>query len=84
MTTNPWDFGLITDRLPAAPAAYARVELDPGSQRAVFYDSAGGVVEMAKHGTSRSYGTTSVSGGGDGARPAPQTNDDNNTDYDSD
>nr|WP_246113696.1 putative ATP-grasp-modified RiPP [Streptomyces montanus] len=47
-------------------------------------DAAGQVVEMGKHGTSKTTGTASVSGGGDGQNPQPQTQDDNTTDYESD
>ncbi|MEU3995451.1 putative ATP-grasp-modified RiPP [Streptomyces fungicidicus] len=41
-------------------------------------------VEMGKHGTSRTAGTASVSGGGDGNGPQSQTRDDSTTDYESD
>ncbi len=81
LTNEPWGFGLVTGRLPAAPPAYVRVELDPRTQRAVFLDTAGAVVEMAKHGTNKTSGTASLSGGGDGANPAPQVHDDHTTDY---
>jgi hypothetical protein len=39
---------------------------------------------MSKHGTNKTKGTASVSGGGDGQKPQPQTQDDNTTDYESD
>ncbi|MFD9486211.1 putative ATP-grasp-modified RiPP [Streptomyces sp. NPDC059991] len=58
--------------------------LDPGSQTARYTDTAGQVVQMGKHGTSKTTGTASVSGGGDGQNPQPQTQDDNTTDYESD
>ncbi|WP_123981935.1 putative ATP-grasp-modified RiPP [Streptomyces sp. Ag109_O5-1] len=75
---------LVTDRLPVGPPPYASVVLDAASQTAVYRDSAGQVVEMGKHGTSKTTGTASVSGGGDGQQPQPQTQDDNTTDYESD
>ncbi|MFD9565359.1 putative ATP-grasp-modified RiPP [Streptomyces sp. NPDC059994] len=58
--------------------------LDPGSQTARYTDTAGQVVQMGKHGTSKTTGTASVSGGGDGQNPQPHTQDDNTTDYESD
>ncbi|MFD5537211.1 putative ATP-grasp-modified RiPP [Streptomyces sp. NPDC127079] len=88
MTTTavpmPWALRLVTDRLPVGPPAYASVVLDGVSQTAVYADASGRVVEMGKHGTSRTTGTASVSGGGDGQQPQPQTQDDNTTDYESD
>lgn len=39
---------------------------------------------MGKHGTSKTTGTASMSGGGDGQNPQPQTQDDHTTDYESD
>ncbi|WP_371654094.1 MULTISPECIES: putative ATP-grasp-modified RiPP [unclassified Streptomyces] len=81
---TPWALRLVTDRLPAGPPAYARVELDEATQTARYTDAAGQVVEMGKHGTSRTSGTATVSGGGDGQQPQPQTQDDNTTDYESD
>ncbi|MGY1583210.1 putative ATP-grasp-modified RiPP [Streptomyces sp. MN13] len=80
----PWGMRLVTDRLPAGPPAYAAVTLDAATQRAVYTDAAGRVVEMGRHGTSKTTGTASVSGGGDGQSPQPQTQDDNTTDYESD
>ncbi|MFI8907828.1 putative ATP-grasp-modified RiPP [Streptomyces albidoflavus] len=75
---------LITDRLPVSPPSYATVTLDASTQTAVYTDSLGRVVEMGKHGTSRTTGTASMSGGGDGQAPQPQTQDDHTTDYESD
>ncbi|MFF5143611.1 putative ATP-grasp-modified RiPP [Streptomyces sp. NPDC013157] len=75
---------LVTDRLPVGAPAYVSVVLDAASQTAVYTDAAGQVVEMGKHGTSKTTGTASVSGGGDGQKPQPQTQDDNTTDYESD
>lgn len=88
MTTTavqaPWAMRLVTDRLPVGAPSYVSVVLDAASQTAVYTDAAGQVVEMGKHGTSKTTGTASVSGGGDGQKPQPQTQDDNTTDYESD
>ncbi|MGW1623594.1 putative ATP-grasp-modified RiPP [Streptomyces sp. NPDC002172] len=88
MTTTavqaPWAMRLVTDRLPVGAPSYVSVVLDGASQTAVYTDAAGEVVEMGKHGTSKTTGTASVSGGGDGQKPQPQTQDDNTTDYESD
>ncbi|MFD4505519.1 putative ATP-grasp-modified RiPP [Streptomyces sp. NPDC058457] len=88
MTTTtvqaPWAMRLVTDRLPVGRPPYVSVALDSVSQTAVYTDAAGQVVEMGKHGTSKTAGTSSVSGGGDGQQPQPQTQDDNTTDYESD
>ena len=80
----PWGVRLMADRLPEAPPAYARAELDPASQTARFYDAGGFIVDMGKHGTNRTRGTATRSGGGDGKNPQPQRTDDNTTDYESD
>jgi putative ATP-grasp target RiPP len=81
---RPWALRLVTDRLPVRPPSYATVVLDGPSQTARYTDVVGQVVEMGKHGTSRTTGTASVSGGGDGQNPQPQTQDDQTTDYESD
>ncbi|MFH9815934.1 putative ATP-grasp-modified RiPP [Streptomyces sp. NPDC017230] len=83
-TQAPWAMRLVTDRLPVAPAPYAVVTLDAATQTARYTDAAGQVVEMGRHGTSRTSGTASVSGGGDGQQPQPQSQDDTTTDYESD
>ncbi|MER6473874.1 putative ATP-grasp-modified RiPP [Streptomyces collinus] len=80
----PWAMRLVTDRLPVSPPSYAAVTLDPATQTARYTDATGQVVEMGKHGTSKTTGTASMSGGGDGQNPQPQTQDDNTTDYESD
>ncbi|MBK3640112.1 putative ATP-grasp-modified RiPP [Streptomyces sp. MBT33] len=80
----PWAMRLVTDRLPVGPPSYAAVTLDAATQTARYTDAAGQVVEMGKHGTSKTTGTASMSGGGDGQNPQPQTQDDNTTDYESD
>ncbi|WP_425540909.1 putative ATP-grasp-modified RiPP [Streptomyces coeruleorubidus] len=83
-TQRPWGMRLVTDRLPVRPPSYATVVLDGSTQTARYRDAMGQVIEMGKHGTSRTTGTASVSGGGDGQNPQPQTQDDNTTDYESD
>ncbi|WP_434600108.1 putative ATP-grasp-modified RiPP [Streptomyces sp. A5-4] len=80
----PWAMRLVTDRLPVGPPPYAAVALDASTQTARYTDTAGQVVAMGKHGTSKTTGTASMSGGGDGNNPQPQTQDDNTTDYESD
>lgn len=80
----PWALRLVTDRLPIGPPMYAAVELDATTQTARYTDTAGQAVEMGRHGTSKTTGTASMSGGGDGQSPQPQTQDDNTTDYESD
>ncbi|MDC2953014.1 putative ATP-grasp-modified RiPP [Streptomyces gilvifuscus] len=80
----PWAMRLVTDRLPVGPPSYATVTLDPTTQTARYADTAGRPVEMGKHGTSKTTGTASMSGGGDGQSPQPQTQDDHTTDYESD
>ncbi|MGQ4516812.1 putative ATP-grasp-modified RiPP [Streptomyces sp. DW26H14] len=75
---------LVTDRLPAGPPSYAAVELDALTQTAVYTDATGQVVEMGRHGTNKTTGTASMSGGGDGQKPQSQTQDDHTTDYESD
>ncbi|MFG3657285.1 putative ATP-grasp-modified RiPP [Streptomyces sp. NPDC047706] len=80
----PWAMRLVTDRLRISPPPYATVVLDGATQTALYADGSGRMVEMGKHGTSRTAGTASVSGGGDGKSPQPQTQDDVTTDYESD
>jgi putative ATP-grasp target RiPP len=75
---------LVTDRLAVGPVCYARATLDPSTQTARYFDPAGQPIEIGKHGTNRSKNTTSMSGGGDGNTPQPQTTDDNTTDYEPD
>ncbi|WP_185836679.1 putative ATP-grasp-modified RiPP [Streptomyces sp. WAC 06783] len=80
----PWALRLVTDRLPAGPTPYTSVHLDEETQIAVYTDADGRVVEMGKHGTNKTTGTATFSGGGDGQEPTPQVQDDNTTDYESD
>ncbi|MFJ2962463.1 putative ATP-grasp-modified RiPP [Streptomyces collinus] len=84
LVKGPWAMRLVTDRLPVRPPAYASVVLDGPSQTARYTSADGRAVEMGKHGTSRTTGTASISGGGDGQNPQPQTQDDQTTDYESD
>lgn len=83
-STPPWAMRLVTDRLPLGPPSYATVTLDPVTQTAHYTDTAGQPVERGRHGTSKTTGTASMSGGGDGQHPQPQAQDDNTTDYESD
>ncbi|WKX72339.1 putative ATP-grasp-modified RiPP [Streptomyces sp. XD-27] len=80
----PWAMRLVTNRLPASPPSYAQVVLDGPTQTACYTDAVGQPVEMGQHGTSKTTGTASVSGGSDGQSPQSQTQDDNTTDYESD
>lgn len=80
----PWAMRLVTDRLPVSTPPYSDVALDPYTQTAVYTDARGQVVEVGRHGTSKTSGTASMSGGGDGQGPQSQTQDDNTTDYESD
>ncbi|MCC3777455.1 putative ATP-grasp-modified RiPP [Streptomyces sp. UNOB3_S3] len=75
---------LVTDRLLAGPPSYTAVVLDGATQMACYTDAGGQVIEMGKHGSSETKGTASMSGGGDGKDPQPQTQDDVTTDYESD
>jgi putative ATP-grasp target RiPP len=81
---TPWAMRLVTDRLPIGPPPYVAVTLDEVTQTARYTDAAGQVVEMGKHGTNATKPTTSMSGGGDGNNPQPQTADDSTPDYESD
>lgn len=81
---SPWAMRLISDRLPCAPPAYATVVLDSATQTAHYLDADGRLVQIGKHGTNKTSGTASMSGGGDGDKPQPQKQDDNTTDYTSD
>ncbi|MEU7044961.1 putative ATP-grasp-modified RiPP [Streptomyces varsoviensis] len=82
--TAPWAMRLATDRLPVGPPSYAHVTLDTATQTARYTDAHGHTVEMGKHGTSKTVGTASMSGGGDGESPQPQVQDDVTTDYEPD
>lgn len=80
----PWALRLVTDRMPISPAVCTTVDLAPATQTARYTDAVGQVVEMGRHGTSRTSSTVSVSGGGDAQQPQPQSQDDTATDYASD
>lgn len=83
-SSAPWAMRLVSDRLPVAAPPYSSVALDPATQTTRYLDPAGQPVQMGKHGTNKTSGTASMSGGGDGTKPQPQRQDDNTTDYTSD
>lgn len=82
----PWGLSRVSDRLPESPPGHQEVVLDPVTQTARYLDHHGHVIDMGRHGTSRTKGTATKSGGGggDGAAPEPEKQDDNTTDYESD
>ncbi|WP_051072977.1 putative ATP-grasp-modified RiPP [Nocardiopsis valliformis] len=80
----PWALRLVTDRLPRTCPTPANTTLDPATQLALHTGTDGTVIELAKHGTNRTRGTATMSGGGDGSVPQHQSQDDNTTDYDND
>lgn len=51
LTAAPWGLGRMAPYPTEAPA-YAKVEMDPVTQTAVFFDLGGQVMEMPGHGTS--------------------------------
>jgi putative ATP-grasp target RiPP len=53
ITSPPWGLRLMTDRLPTSLPTYAGIVLDPITQTAQYFDTAGQVVEMGKHGGGR-------------------------------
>ncbi len=75
---------LATDRLPHGLPSYEAVTLDPDTQTAVYRDSLSSIIEAGKHGTNRTVGTATMSGGGDGQEGQRESQDDNATDYDDD
>lgn len=81
-TPTPWGLTRMTDRLAESPPLYARAEIDPVTQTALFYDGQGAPIDLGAHGTNKEFATATQSGGGgDGANPPkPQTNDDSNKD----
>jgi putative ATP-grasp target RiPP len=58
--------------------AYARAALDPTTQTAVFYDDAGQVLDMGKHGTST--GTNPATGTSPDGQGGGDTDTGNDTD----
>lgn len=80
---KPWGMRLMTGRFPAAPVPYDRVEIDPITQTARYFDAAGGLLEMmGKHGTNKEVNTPSKSiPRGDGGAPPAEVTDDQNKDY---
>lgn len=63
VSAAPWAIRLVTDRLPASPPPYATVTLDPATQTARYFDLSGQLIEIGKHGTNKTIGTASFSGG---------------------
>ncbi|MEU3749113.1 MULTISPECIES: putative ATP-grasp-modified RiPP [Streptomyces] len=51
VTAAPWGVQRMAP-YPAMAPAYARAEIDPGTQTARYFDAAGQVMEMPGHGTS--------------------------------
>lgn len=82
-TPVPWAVRLMTPYPTAEPVDYAGVELDAALQVGRYYDTAGNVVEMGKHGTNKPVAGTTYSGGGDGQGPtsSPQEADDVTTKF---
>lgn len=80
----PWGWKRMTNRLPESAPAYSKAELDLATQTARYFDHDGQVIKAGKHGTNKSVGTSTKSGGGDGAKPQEQVQDDNTTDYEQD
>lgn len=59
ITPKPWGISRMA-AYPATAPGYARVELDPATQAAVYFDFTGQVMEMPGHGTST--GTSPATG----------------------
>lgn len=51
ITPRPWGLSRMAPYPTSAPT-YARAELQPATQTTAYYDLTGGLVAMAKHGTS--------------------------------
>jgi putative ATP-grasp target RiPP len=79
----PWGFTRVTDRLPVTPSMFCGPVLDPATQTALYLDESGRPIDMGAHGTSKSQGTTTKSGGNPdgGGKPGTEVADDNNVDY---
>ncbi|MDV9187746.1 putative ATP-grasp-modified RiPP [Streptomyces sp. SR27] len=81
-TPTPWGVERMAP-YPAMTSAWARAEIDPATQTARYFDLAGQVMEMAKHGTSTGTnpGTNTgnpsdgSSGGGSGGGDSDTGND---------
>ncbi|QXJ25817.1 putative ATP-grasp-modified RiPP [Actinomadura graeca] len=80
----PWGWSRAVDRLPESPSDYVGVVLDPLTQTARYIDADDQVIEAGRHGTNKTRGTATKSGGGDGKGPQEQVQDDNTTDYETD
>ncbi|MFC9680019.1 putative ATP-grasp-modified RiPP [Streptomyces sp. NPDC056948] len=77
VTARPWGIGRMAPYPTMAPA-YASVRMDEATQLAVFFDSAGQVMEMGKHGTSSGTNPST------GTSPDGQGNGDTDTGNDTD
>ncbi|MET9757685.1 putative ATP-grasp-modified RiPP [Streptomyces sp. NPDC006372] len=77
-TARPWGITRMAPYPTMAPAV--RAELDPATQTAVFYDSAGQVMEMGKHNTST--GTSPATGTSPDGSGQPSTDTDSGSDSD--
>lgn len=83
--SRPWGARRAAPFTGLAGTAYARLELDPGTQMTRYLDEAGQPVEMGKHGTNKATNTSQSTSPGDGGGGNPPKSDDVNvTDYDSD
>ncbi|MFJ8141121.1 putative ATP-grasp-modified RiPP [Streptomyces sp. NPDC096013] len=76
LTPKPWGLSRMAPYPTMAPE-YARAELDPATQTAVFFDSSGQVMEMPGHGTSTgTKPSTGTSPDGDGTSSDTDTGSD--------
>ncbi|MGW0998689.1 putative ATP-grasp-modified RiPP [Streptomyces sp. NPDC002523] len=77
ITPAPWGVSRMAPYPTMAPG-YARVELDHGTQTAVFFDGLGQVMEMPGHGTSTGTSpATGTSPDGNGSTQDSDTGSDN-------
>ncbi|QIY76514.1 putative ATP-grasp-modified RiPP [Streptomyces sp. RLB1-33] len=77
ITPSPWGASRMAPYPTTAPE-YARAELDPATQTAVFYDATGQVMEMPGHGTSTGTNpSTGTSPDGNGGTQDTDTGSDN-------
>ncbi|MER6712547.1 putative ATP-grasp-modified RiPP [Streptomyces sp. NPDC006386] len=76
ITARPWGLGRMAPYPTMAPE-HTHAELHPVTQTARFYDRAGQVIEMGKHGTSTGTSpATGTSPDGDGTSPDTDTGSD--------
>ncbi|MGW5093544.1 putative ATP-grasp-modified RiPP [Streptomyces nodosus] len=59
-TVRPWGSGRLAPYPTTVKRPHATVTIDPDTQRGVFRDHAGRVVEMGKHGTSSGTETSTT------------------------